>query len=65
MVGGVINGQRKGFPKLIDLIRAKTSIEVEDRANLLEIHDAPASWALALGRSRGERLGAERKEDAL
>jgi NAD(P)H-nitrite reductase large subunit len=37
LVGGVIIGQRKGFPKLIDLIRTRTPIEVEDRPKLLEI----------------------------
>jgi hypothetical protein len=36
LAGGVIIVQRKGFPKLSDLIRARTPIEVEDRPKLLE-----------------------------
>ncbi len=35
MVGGVIIGQRKGFPKLIDLIKQRTPIPVAEREQVL------------------------------
>ena len=37
LVGGVIIGQRKGYPKLIDLIRARTEIVPAERELLLDI----------------------------
>ena len=37
LLGGVIIGARKGFPKLIDLIQTKTPIRREDRAGLVAL----------------------------
>lgn len=37
LLGGVIIGQRKGFPKLIDLIRTRTPVAKSDREKLLAI----------------------------
>lgn len=37
MLGGVIIGQRKGFPKYIDLIRTRTPIAKADREQLLTV----------------------------
>jgi NAD(P)H-nitrite reductase large subunit len=37
MVGGVIIGARKGFPKLIELIQTKTPVPHAERAPLLAL----------------------------
>ncbi len=48
LVGGVIIGQRKGFPRMIEMIRERTPIGAEERVSLLELGlEAAAGYVTA------------------